>query len=369
MWVPGMLMALGTAWVGEDEGCPAYKCAPASVPFNSTTCVYYEDEVSTFYTAACTDHYSKYCPPLTWEGPSNATNSTCELPPPPPLVLSWPGERCLNDTFCAVGNCESNLCYGEAVGQSCSSNNVCSPGLVCNLTSGLTQFALAPGQGTCTSDYDCVNFAGCVAGTCVRYMTVEAGGKVDGCAEDGTNYLCQNLGCATMKTGSFCTEPVTSLIPSTSAAPTPCLPNNATYCLSHIDTSTTAQFSGRCLCSYSPAGKGYCAAFPGDPIGLSYLGYLKQWFNSTAILQCNTERRLSPLCMQTHWDPELTNNLTYAALTYQYFPSMAGMDNCTKAIYLQDFFQAQELVLNPQTNGAGRVAWGLGVVLGLIVSA
>jgi hypothetical protein len=69
--------------------------------------------------------------------------------------------------------------------------------------------------------------------------------------------------------------------------------------------------------------------------------------------------------MQLHWDSVLFNGFTYSELKYNYYPALQGMDSCTQANFLQDYFQAFARTSNlTEPSGAGIVT--LGVLVWLV---
>lgn len=358
MW-PRLLLTLSS--VLESPQCATYQCASATTPpavLSSATCVYYNVSSNSYLSGSCKDHYLKYC------DLQYAANSTCTLPPTPEPLQSWPGEACLNDTSCLSGNCLGGVCYGAGFNETCGDDFECSPGLFCNNT--VCEFALSTNNPLeiCTSDFDCLNNAGCNNGLCVPYLSIAAGSAVQTCS-DFTNLLCQSTLCLTdSKTGaSYCL----GILAAKASGVVPC--SSSQTCASLTDSTWKGTNPGvlysACTCGYNPTGASYCAPFPGDPTGQAYLTSLKQWVSSTAILMCNTRRRFNAECMQLHWDSVLFNGFTYSELKYNYYPALQGMDSCTQANFLQDYFQAFARVSNTtEPSGAGIVT--LGVLVWLV---
>ena len=346
MW-PRLLLTMSS--VLESPNCAKYACASSSQPpavLSSSTCVFYNASSNSYLSGACDDHYSKYCQ-LQY-----AANSTCTLMPEPEPLTSWPGEACLNDTSCLSGNCLGGVCYGVGFNETCENDYDCSPGLFCNNT--VCEF-LSNLKETCASDYDCLNNAGCNFGLCTPYLSLGDGTAVDMC-NDFANLLCQSTLCLTDSgTGkSYCLGTMTSK----AALPASC--TNSLTCVSNTDPKWTGTNPGvlysACTCGYNPTGMSYCAAFPGDPVGVTYMTSLKAWINSPSIHLCNTHRRFNQECMQLHWDATSFNTYTSALLSYNYYPALQGIDSCTKGNYLQDYYLAQARINNVTLpSGAGMV--------------
>lgn len=128
------------------------------------------------------------------------------------------GENCTFDIECLSNMCYNNKCNAAVVGNSCVAGQ-CEAGLYCNeMHVCVAQMPIGTRQ--CTSDYQCVNNAGCdldslKVGICRRYFTAEAGSRVAcGSTLGDVNILCQS-GTAVVDTFSpgycVCVEAPTSL--------------------------------------------------------------------------------------------------------------------------------------------------------------
>lgn len=84
----------------------------------------------------------------------------------------YPGFFCTNNTQCISNKCENLTCIGLSEGSECQTNGFCAKGLFC--WNGKCTKQLAVGS-VCTSDYQCVNTAGCYYNQCKEYLSLPDG--------------------------------------------------------------------------------------------------------------------------------------------------------------------------------------------------
>jgi len=237
--------------------CPQFTCKPASLPFADDTCIYYDN--STYFLRPCSNGY--ICPPIYTPG-----NSTCQLSPIPSLLnTSWPGEPCINNSTCAFGYCENEICVGKHWLENCKSSDECDVGLYCKNKKCWPQLPIY--TDGCTYDEECENDAGCFVwasesiGTCVKYFTLPRHDMVFNC-HDYMSYFCESGTCVGGggEGKSLCVNKV-----------------EARYLGFECDTDSDCpgknddwRFYGQCQCSLSHTGKRYCQPFLGDYDGKNY---------------------------------------------------------------------------------------------------
>lgn len=285
----------------------------------------------TVFLAECPG--GQYCP-----APTFSTNTTC-VEVPAATGYAWAGEVC-NSTFPCVaqGTCVQGRCTSPIPYEPCDSNIDCGVSQYCD-SDGICA-DVQPIGSACVSDYQCQQNAACNVsiemeyGRCVAYMSLQPGAPLAEC-QSGINLLCSSGTCAQTTSGSLCMSPVAS------RSPTPVQCTKDSQCISAVDPVTNSSKSGLCTCGFAGNRAQYCPAFPGDSVGVSYYSALRLWLNSTAILNCSTQRRLNLYCVYSHWDTENWLKLLTAYLNYSMYPLVQANSQCVRQAYTQNFWIAQ----------------------------
>ncbi|OMJ91427.1 hypothetical protein SteCoe_6007 [Stentor coeruleus] len=321
-------------------GCQNYGCAnPAT--FNQGTCITFTEKNNSYAINPCSSSSQPFCD-ITQSEANKWTNVTCQASPPKPI--GYPGDYCLNLTFCISGICTNNTCQGVSQGNTCTSSSSCNVGLYCvSMNYEFTCQPLIPVyQHGCGSDYDCANGSGCrytgitppgPPGMCTPYFSLAINSTVP-CPSNGISFLCQTGACYSSGSGmyGYCTKaPVSS-----GKLPVQCTLNG--QCTGTNSYKQT--FSGTCTCGFNNNGTSYCTPFLGDAPGVAYLKNLKTIFASSAINQCQTTRRFSQDCFGIVAKALGANaNIWYASeLNFTMYPYYIGNDNCVKQVYTNNFW-------------------------------
>ena len=263
--------------------CPTYKCSANSSSTVGSTCVY---NTSYAYTVIPCFNSSFYCDV---SGPSQL--GLCQLQNTT-KSLSYSGEKCNNNTDCYSKICTGNLCVGISQGKACLSTLVCAVGLSC--IGSLCLPLINIGNSGCSSDYDCVNNAGCSyinfqgLGTCIEYYSLAEYTILNTCYGN-KNKLCSSGICGEYLGKALCLPELENSLNS------PYLCSTTDYCYSENDTYTGIIINGKCECALD--GNSYCTLFPGDPETVNYKTFRNAWINTKEIQLCHTLRRFSRVCM------------------------------------------------------------------------
>lgn len=305
--------------------CPAYNCTNTQNPCGS-----YTPSSKTYSLGSCPP--SQYCP-----APSPSSTTVCEAVPQA-SGQAWAGETC-NTTFPCVDSlvCTESRCSSPTPGGTCVANFQCGVSQFCGVDGVCEDLVQVGGQ--CASDYQCVQNAGCdvsiseVSGICVRYFSKAAGQPLANCVS-GSSLLCESSSCTEGPTGALCM----GLVQSNSPVPAQCSPG--ALCTSTLDSATNTALNSLCTCGFTSNGTAYCPAFPGDPVGVQYFSSLLKWTQSSAILQCNTQRRLSLYCLYSHWDTEdyLQYLVAYFGMTM--YVQIQANPVCVKEVFTDTYWTA-----------------------------
>lgn len=331
--------------------CPVYNCTSVSDPCGS-----YNPYSKTYSLGSCPS--SQYCP-----SPSPTSNTTCQNVTAS-TGIAWGGEAC-NATFPCFGQlkCKDNRCSMPALDGNCVGNFDCGSSQFCGLD-GVCDDLVEIG-GTCTSDYECVQNAGCdvsitaSVGVCTPYLSKAEGTPVANCAS-GFSLLCESSSCYESSTGAVCM----GLVQSTGPMPVQCSANS--ICSSTVDPVTNTVLSGLCTCGFTSTGASFCPAFPGDSIGIQYLSLLRKWTQSKSIRACNTQRRLDLYCIYSNWDTE--DYLQYAMVYYEetMYSLIQANSPCVREVYTSTYWNAQaayQNYINQTHDGAGWMWIGTSLIL------
>ena len=301
----------------EATLCEKFACNDDSYQIVDNQCIYYDAINITYFVQVCSNATEEtYCPQ------SFESNSTCTLPPEPHIGLSWPGEYCLQQNWCKYGYCSNHTCMAQVLGAQCVEHDECNPGLRCfNQT---CQAQLKIGEPGCDTDADCVNYAGCDAGTCRGYFTIPNMEYVGMC-ENSTSFLCQSGFCYF----GTCLDPPLSDM----ALPISCV--SQFDCLSSTHFAAEGiKFYTECECGYNPTGQQYCEPFMGDLPMQGYLDFLRDWLNNTKeIVECNTARRLSYECVVTVQGTAKAQEFQYYQIWADLYPQVVGTPQCVQEVF------------------------------------
>lgn len=310
------------ASLDSTPGCPYYACG--NLP--KFLCVSYDSVSNTNTVQECDT--GSYCP-FNYTQPYQSLS--CK---PYPMYVAYPGEYCDSSLQCAYGDCLSNkTCSGYPIGRECNDTIMCAPGLYCKSSSTSSISVCSPlipaGLPGCTHSSECSNLAFCNISAlpensyCQASLSFAPNTLVAYCY-NGINYMCENLYCVTLATGSYCTSPVTSI----KNLPVVCEDNRD--CTSASDPFVGTFFVGNCSCGANSDGNKYCYLFPGDLAYQNYVYYLGLWMNSEKITYCNSKRRLSLPCIQTYLGDYYYNVLVYYMYMVNYYPYLQGNSDCVQ---------------------------------------
>ncbi|CAG9333380.1 unnamed protein product [Blepharisma stoltei] len=310
--------------------CPSYACKLATQEFSQGTCIYYDNTANgTYYVTNCTNTATPYCPE------SVGQNSTCAIKPDPASNSKWPGEKCVSDDDCgtyASQGCVDEVCKGSAEGGSCTTHDMCDPGLYCANSTCNLQIGI--GNKGCTADEECVNNAGCdIAenadeGTCVKYLSVAEYRRVQTCdVQKHVNRFCESNLCTTECEYSYCLPSLAS----ENKTPNTC--KTTGDCSSEQDQQFSLVLFSSCNCGYNSKGNAYCGLFPGDKEYSEYLDSLSSYVDSDSILDCNTLRRFSTVCMKDWWGAKNTAIYSYYLTVVGSYSDIQENDDCVANVF------------------------------------
>lgn len=296
--------------------CKNYYCKLQSEVFYPKQCISLS---KSGYSLNPCINYSKYsvtpfCQPSSW-------NSTCAAKPAEATSnIAWPGESCKVDQNCIYGMCIKGICNAQNLGMECSVSDQCNPGLYCK--SNKCAFQIEPDSSGCTSDYDCVNGAGCNFGICKNYFSISPNNISLSTCDNNQNILCQNIVCGVINNQKLCGGNVISQIG-------PC--QSSSDCVTSVDTDLKITYTSQCACTLGKSAQGLCTLMPGDVNYTTYTNNMKGWVGSNDIRKCNTVRRFNDQCISQNWDDyKVLLFSKYNALLY---PEIAENEQCTKEIY------------------------------------
>ena len=308
--------------------CSTYQCQGQS----SEVCGEYNAATDSFLLQQC--GAGEYCPI-----PNQSNYSSCTVPEET-TGFAWVGEvcnttiACVGQGGCQQGRCTSPIPYDECTANfDCGVAQYCSPEGVCS--------DLQPIDSACYTDYQCQQNSGCnvtftqSTGRCVPYLSLPPGAPVASC-DTGSNLLCSSGTCYLSGSGGYCM----SLVGAAEALPTVCAAADE-QCVSEEDSVTGETLTRLCECGFTSTGAAYCPAFPGDPVGLTYLSQLQAWVNSTAIFNCSSQRRFNDYCMYSNWDAGSRLKYLTAYLMYSMYPLLQGNSDCVKGTFTRDYWVAE----------------------------
>ncbi|CAG9329171.1 unnamed protein product [Blepharisma stoltei] len=318
--------------------CGSFACRLSNQTFTSNTCSFYASTQNAYYIKKCSTIALNYC--LF----SSQQNSTCIGDQPPITSFAWPGEKCADSSDCnshAKHGCIGGICVGAYLNEYCKTSDDCDPGLRC--VNNTCQKQIPVGGSGCSTDYDCVNHAGCNTGTslqnsyCVSYYSIGDHMPVGACSKTNVGALCDSGSCMLNNGAYECMKSVKS-----TTFPKTCTSNSD--CLSVPDSyfPNNGQLQGTCTCTYGKTGASYCSIFPGDSYAADKTKYLKIWIQSDFIDKCNTNRRFNMKCMSDWWGKSSYNNYVYNYMAAFDYPLYTNADNCVVETLLPDYYQAKK---------------------------
>lgn len=232
--------------------------------------------------------YDAYCTP-----PASSSN------------LALPGESCQTDDDCklvivfgttTIKYCDKtiNKCKGSQTGVSCASNESCTAGNFCDMSSGSAETYVCANQkdlgASCSSSYSCANNMIC-NGTCFAAFSQDLGFNLQNIEADFLNYSCssgyQYQGkCAKLKYSNTYT-PQQGLVT--------CNFNSQCNYIAIFDeagTNTTA-VADTCQCGYNANGQGYCPFSRHDDDTIKLFNNLKTAQQANLNNKLHTNHRFS----------------------------------------------------------------------------
>jgi hypothetical protein len=336
--------------------CSNYTCLPSSTTTNFYSICTVYNSTGVYSSLPCNNYYyaNNFCDTSTLDVNDPSTYVVYCSDPVTAYSNLYPGEApCYQITDCLSNICQNSVCAGLPIGSFCSFNYQCQQGLSCSSLTGTCTNLIPPGQTGCTTDFDCVNTAGCDynytngIGTCRLYFSVEIGDKIANC-QNNTSLLCEEVQCSTSSDFiSTCTPPLVSM----NSAGTVCGAEN--QC-----ADTASVYYTACTCGMNPNQNRYCQLFIGDEITQNLITYLKLWVQSNTILGCSSERRWDLMCMK-NWDTTNYDNIKYWMLYYYNFTNVQENPDCVKNVFTYLYWDA---FTNLQTSG-GLTALAIGFYL------
>lgn len=328
----------------SSEDCPKYTCSSSNTTEIDEVCI--SQLAANYDLIPCS--YG-----LTCEIPGPNQESTCSnLTSSSPL--SFPGEKCNEDSDCITSKCLGSHCSGSPEGDPCTKTRDCDIGLACK--SSVCILLKEIDEKGCRNDYDCVNNAGCsyistsTYGVCTEYFSLSDYTEVKYCYGN-KNPLCKSGTCSNNNDTLICLPELSNTLQS----PYECIVSD--YCYSEEDDVTGTILKGKCECSLD--GKSYCSLFPGDPETYDYKVHRKAWLNTKEIHKCHSERRFSTECMDDVWDSKKYSYWYYENYVNLYAQTR-NADACSLSMYYPSY---SEVMLTFTSSFGGVLAFGLGAYL------
>ena len=145
--------------------CPSYDCLqPSHVTDFYSTCLIYNASALTYSSLSCNNYFllNNFCDTSSLDLKNSSTYTVRCTPPSLNYTNLYPGEGpCFKNKNCVSQICENYVCQGVEISSPCNYTYQCEQGLVCEgmdpslNETGTCSFALRPGHGLCTSDFDC----------------------------------------------------------------------------------------------------------------------------------------------------------------------------------------------------------------------
>lgn len=183
-----------------------------------------------------------------------------------------PGDPCKENKECRSGKCQSSLCVGNKLSETCSFSEDCEIGLYCNIQSHACEKQKIE-SSSCSNVQECKNNLGCLNNICTKFLSLPIGteiGYVDFKKFCSTNYAVNNGGkiqCAETELTSKFVE----------------CEGNVNECEYKADIGTE-QFSltQKCACSYSNLTRIFCPLASKSPDYAEGTKILKEHYDNDA---------------------------------------------------------------------------------------
>lgn len=310
--------------------CPKYSCG-SSNDFAVNQCIQASSASNEYLIQKCTGSNSICSPTVGF------TDAYCQSGIVPRgcigCLSSGDGycgtdQNCIGDTTCVQG-----FCSGASLGEACTNDAYCLPGLFCNLTSATCQTLYNSTQTGCLSDFQCENSAGCnstagLEGNCVPYMSVAIGGVVENCdCTSSYSFLCSSLTCSCNSANSTQGTCIPAFV--NSAISKPCTPGS-------LCTGTNSQgavFKSQCQCGNNDNGDGYCTPMTGDKPSTMYFNLLKTHYSTPNITICNTKSRGQGNCIVEIHGANFAAEFEFLYYFWANYPQLVDNDKCVQAVY------------------------------------
>jgi hypothetical protein len=234
----------------------------------------------------------------------------------------FPGLDCSSNQECIYGTCLDGLCKGKDFNESCEGHNQCPLKSSCrNGSEGKTCQPLSNLNENCNDDYDCQNNLGCHFGTCINYISLPNGAKINKqirnhfpLCESGydLNGVCESL---TTKEGEMMD----------------CNPDKGKNC-NYIDSNNNdIVVNENCLCGKNATGTKFCAMGNNSPEWVEYLNLLKKVLSFPSD-NCNTVERT--LCKDALNDnKKIYDNFRESSMLAMKQHELAAADKCVLDIF------------------------------------
>lgn len=323
-------IALFVVSLSSAGNCPEYKCHEQGIDYGNT-CMHPSE--GNFLLQICQSKSAPHCQ----VDSDFSQNFTCVAEPRPQKEVAYPGEFCKHDSDCVSGACIFSRCSASSLGEKCSYQRDCNVGLYCS-NDKVCKAQKTEGMD-CGSDYECQNNLGCdrtffTEGKCVKYFSVQNFDNVGLCLSTsggGISNLCQEGSCDVVDIAKGTGSCISAW-------------ENVNFGLS-CDTDDECMgdngysvYIGACSCGMSQYGNKYCNSFTGDYSARKARRILQKHFNTTAIHNCHTDRRVDRYCLMQTLEP-------YEAFQYEIhrmysndLPRYQNNDECTKTIFNSDYW-------------------------------
>ena len=313
----------------EADDCPVYKCKKSSQKFDSNTCVYYNEDSSTYYAQKCSSAATSYC------NITEGANSTC-IPSPAP-AKRYPSEKCTSSSDCYSNVCTKNRCVGAVFASPCSTDYDCNLGLYCS-SAGLCAHQLKANEKGCFTDFQCENTAGCNitsesvdGGTCIGYFNISYLENVGTCVNNQSQ-LCEYGYCVSYKESNICFgEAIHDIVSPYTCDTKTC----RTYKDPNIDD---IYLPGICSCGLNPDKVKVCNLFYQDQEGQSYFSLWNDWATGDTVMKCHTNARSIDHinCMKEYWSDFV--EFMYKYYKFSTYSQHYFADTCVLEVFLPNYY-------------------------------
>ena len=295
-----LVLALATT---NAATCPTITCGPNE----GTLCYTYTNLTNSGVTSQCAaDHHCNF-------DYSTLQKSFLCVPDTGDVEDErWPGQKCSDSKICKAGaTCDGGYCKGVALGNTCTSTDVCAPGAYCkmaNLNNG-TCTALIQENQPCVAEYSCDYGHSCYSGVCKK-QNVANNQVVDATSclgyPIGGSPLCISQQCLKFTNGTAKCIAAYKSVGSYIACET---------CDGTSSSSGTVKVTQNCTCGLS--GSQFCPGFYGDTYQSKALSIGYEYLFGQSVRKCNIKAGYA--CMEDYWDRD-------DYIEYSYY-SMRAADN------------------------------------------